>query len=315
MLLSMSQDDGRFFKGPLRWIHTDPTRSNQYCPYCGVFVGVGSDVPSDKEHLVGRNFVPKGSLEDGAFNFIFRSCKECNNQKAEAERHVSSVTLYNSPGRAEDARVDAIARHKAARDIHPDKKVPVQEASEKRHIEFNIGAFSARFGLISPPRLREEDVLALACFHVKALFSLVTTLDCRQQEKFRILPASQVCCLGYYSHGDWGNPQLATVTQRVQSWPCYANVATAAGYFRAVLRRGEKWWFWALEWNRSVRVVGSISNEDELPGVFKDLPPLKWIGLPDGSGRIREEAPLGNVADVLFVSELPDDYVPIPRIV
>ncbi len=311
----MNQGDSRYFKGPMRWFHTDPARSNQYCPYCGVFVGLGSEVPSDKEHLIARRFVPKGSLEGGAFNFIFRSCKVCNNRKASAERHVSSVTLYNSPGRAEDARVDEIARRKASQDFHPDKKgVRIEDASDRHSTAFQIGPMSVRFGFVSPPRLNDDEARVLACCHVKALFALLTTSDCRVKEACRIVPATQVHFFGRYGHGDWGNARLAAITHRVQSWPCYGNIATANGYFRAILRRDDKWWFWALEWNRSVRVIGAIASENEVPDIFRDLPKLKWMALPDGSGRMREETPLGDVPDTVFQSDFPDDYIPIPRI-
>ena len=47
-----------------------------------------------------------------AFNFIFRACRECNACKAHAERHVSSVTLFNSPGRQDDERAQEAALRK-----------------------------------------------------------------------------------------------------------------------------------------------------------------------------------------------------------
>src|SRR5947209_19886080 len=98
---------------PVTWYNKDLTKSNQYCLYCGDFLGIGSEVASDKEHLIGRNFVPKGSLDSGGFNFIFRACQSCNGRKSSAERHISSVTLFNSPGRWSDEDVDALAIHKA----------------------------------------------------------------------------------------------------------------------------------------------------------------------------------------------------------
>lgn len=310
---SMSPGDSRFFTGPMRWFHTDPARSNQYCPYCGAFVGAGSVIPSDKEHLIGRRFVPTGSLDEGAFNFIFRSCKECNHRKGRAERHVSSITLFTSPGRAEDSRIDAIARRKASRDYHPDKKgVLVEDAGERPSVKFRAGPMSVRVEFVSAPQLNQFEAQTLACYHVMALFALVTTKNCRVKEACRILPPPQLLHFGYFGHGDWGNPHLAEISQRVQAWPCYANVATANGYFRAIMRRGEKWWFWALEWNRSVRVVGAIAGEDEMPDIFQNLPPLKWVAFP--TGRIREERPLGDAPDTLFESDFPDDSVPIPRV-
>ena len=45
--------------------------------------------------MIGRNFVPSGTMDGDAFQFLFRACQECNSRKADAERHVSSVTARN----------------------------------------------------------------------------------------------------------------------------------------------------------------------------------------------------------------------------
>src|SRR4051812_14797221 len=100
---------------PVVWFSSDLAKSNQHCPYCGVLVGVGSTVASNKEHMIARNFVPPGSLGGTGFNFIFRACVDCNQRKADAERHVSTVTLLTSSARGTDGEVDAAALHKASR--------------------------------------------------------------------------------------------------------------------------------------------------------------------------------------------------------
>ncbi len=73
---------GRLTGETVSWFNRNPAQSNQYCLYCGVLVGTGATVLSDKEHFIGRNFVPTGALGSGSFNFIFRSCRECNGRKA-----------------------------------------------------------------------------------------------------------------------------------------------------------------------------------------------------------------------------------------
>src|SRR5215208_82855 len=83
---------------PVVWYHRRPERSNHRCLYCGAFVGPGSPVASDREHLIGKNFVPAGTLRGDSFNFHFRACCECNRRKSVAEDHVSSVTLFTGPG-------------------------------------------------------------------------------------------------------------------------------------------------------------------------------------------------------------------------
>ena len=299
---------GRVTGETLSWYHKNPGQSNQHCLYCGVLVGNGATVPSDKEHLIGRNFVPTGSLGNGSFNFIFRACRECNSQKASVERHVSSVTLVNSPARASDERTDEVARRKATGDFHPDKKgVPVGQATDNHSVEFNRRGLSMKVGLISPPQVNRSAAELLAFNHIQALFSLVTTEDCRVPEKMRLLPHSQFHYFGHFTCQDWGNPHLLEIARRVDDWPCYVNVTAADGYYKAVLKVRESIGrFWALEWNRYLRAVGAIVRESESPEIFEGLPDLGWKPIPEGSGRIRSETPLSHDADRLFSGDVVD---------
>lgn len=84
---------------PIVWFRHGREHSNHCCPYCGRLVGPDSPVASDKEHLVARKFVPSGRLAGNAFNFIFHARRDCNGEKAGAERHISTVTLLRSPDR------------------------------------------------------------------------------------------------------------------------------------------------------------------------------------------------------------------------
>src|ERR1700692_1203361 len=62
---------------------------NCICGYCD------ADLSSDNrttEHLVGRRFVPKGSLEN-QWNLIFKACRPCNGTKSELEDDISATTL------------------------------------------------------------------------------------------------------------------------------------------------------------------------------------------------------------------------------
>jgi hypothetical protein len=132
------------------------------------------------------------------------ACERCNGEKAEVERHVSSVTLFRSPARAEDERTDARAAHKAGRDYHPDKKgVLVQDAGGQHDLQFGP---SISFGLVSPPQLNGSYVNRRALHHVQGLFSLLTSADPRDPQRTRLLPPDQCWVLGHYNHSDWGNP-------------------------------------------------------------------------------------------------------------
>lgn len=289
---------------PIVWHHRLASKSNQHCLYCGVLVGEGSSVESDKEHLIGRRFVPAGAMEGTAFNFIFRACRECNARKAAAERHISSVSLFTSPARGTDSHADAIARQKGARDFHPRRRgTLVQNAYETSEVRHQFGPATFRFNLAAPPQLIEDEVFLLASMQVQALFSLVTTLRPDDPAELRLLPLEQIIALGFFVASDWGNPQLIEVARRARPWQPRVQIVSARGFFRALVRRSDndgEGWFWALEWNNSVRIAGAITLPGASSSLFDSLPSLGWSPLPDGTGRIRLETPLTPEQDTLF---------------
>lgn len=299
---------------PYVWYHKRPRLGNRHCLYCGVLVGEGAAVETDREHLVARNFVPTGALAPGDFNLIFRACRACNADKAAAERHVSTVTLYTSPARA-DAGLDALARRKAGTDFHPRKRgVHVQDAAESFEVVIPFGPARFTFTLVGPPQLDEAHALLLASYHVQGLYSLVTSPDPRRSEGTAVLDPVRVRTLGVYGEQDWGNPQLLEFARRAAAWRAYAFVDTAGGHFKAVLRRRPEppeYWFWGLEWNRATRLAGVIVEPDAGPdpevAIAQALPPVAWRQMP--GGRIREEAALRPEDDTLFS----DSAAPEPR--
>lgn len=297
----MTEIPGRRTGEKVSWFHKDPARSNQHCLYCAAPVGAAAGaVPSNEEHLIGRNLVPTGTLEIG-FNFQFRACRECNARKGEAERHVSSVTLFISPARADDPRVDAIASRKAEKDFHPaGKGIRVKDASQKIQLNASAGALSLSVDMLAPPQLDESAVRRLAFHQIQGLFTLCTTEDYRNPETYRLLEPKHWQFFGHVGHGDWGNPQLREVAERVCEWPLRARIDTAEGFFRACLRRSPDEsgpWYWALEWNKSLRVFGAIAN----PGdpLYEDLPALEWTRLSEKI-RVRPEVREAENFDGLF---------------
>ena len=297
---------------PINWFNRVPSKSNQYCLYCGQFVGEGADIQSNKEHLVGREFVPTGEFGDGrAFNFIFRACKRCNEEKAEAERHISSVTLYRSPARKESQRHNEIACRKALRDFHPDKRgVLIQDSGDKFDVVMNDFGMKMTFGISSPPQANSDYIDFLAFKHVQGLCSLIVTANPLVAEETRLLSYENFHLFESYSHADWGNSHMLAIMERANDMPCYLNVTTANGFFKAILRRdqGDKEeWFWALEWNKSLRVVGAISPFRDIPKLFRNLPALRWNELGEQGGartRVRMEEPLADEQDTLFQGEV-----------
>jgi hypothetical protein len=67
-----------------------------------------------KEHVIGRKFVPKGSLGNNAWNLILMACEKCNGEKADLEDEISAVSMMV------DVRSEAIERSagkKTSRDV------------------------------------------------------------------------------------------------------------------------------------------------------------------------------------------------------
>lgn len=298
-------------KNPTNWFHSLPSKSNQRCPYCHRFVGEGSPVPSNREHLIGTSFVPKGTLGGDAFNFIFRACVDCNVAKSVAEGHVSATTLWTSPAVAADPALAALATRKAAGDFHPTERGKrVKDATPTLSTEYDFGGATMTFTMIGPPQLARSNVTLLTRCHVQGLFYMLTNATPNDDSTYCLLSPKNIHLLGYYTARDWGNPWLREIQDRAAAWPCYAKIDTAQGFFRAIMRRSERdddGWFWALEWNNSVRLVGAIISPDLTSPIFQNLPSLGWQVLPNGTDRIRQDVPLSEADDTLFVGEAAAD--------
>jgi len=297
---------------PVNWFNRAQSKSNQYCLYCGQLVGDGSTRKSNKEHLIGRDFVPTGEFGGGdSFNFIFRACKECNDEKSAVERHISSVTLFNSPARASSPTHNELAERKASKDYHPSKKgTLIKNSGDQFNIAGTFGPANISFGVSGPPQANPDYIKFLAFRHIQGFFSLITSQNPLTVEGTSLLSSKFFFHHSSCSYADWGNPQLVEIMKRARDIPCYANITTANGFFRAIMRRsrdelGE--WFWALEWNKSLRIVGAIAQPEILPNIFRDLPDFKWtdLGMQDGAKtRMREEIPLRPEHDLLFDAQI-----------
>ena len=277
-----------------RWFSKKIERSNSCCLYCGHPV----DEQSNMEHVIGRNFVPKNSFAAEDFNFIFRACINCNREKSRDEGHVSGITILSSPARAESTIADEAAVRKAANEYHPDKPgTLLGDSCETRDVTMKIAAgLDISFGFTAPPQIKLEFAQRLAQRHIQALYSLVTTVDLR---KPNFLSTDRICIFKYFPVNDWGNPQLKEIAHRVQrdeSLAQHVSVQTASGFFKVVMKRSNSdQWFWAIEWNKNLRVTGCLVGIDGVkPKYFEDLPAIKWQSTPARDLRYRQEVPFEN---------------------
>jgi hypothetical protein len=189
--------------------------------------------------------------------------------------------------------------------------VLVKDAIDKHKISFGKNSkFSMSFELVSPPQLNERYLKLLAFRHVQGVFSLITTKNPLEAAQTSLLSGPNFFFFNAINRADWGNPQLVTVIERIKDWACYANIDSAAGFFKIIMKKKEGKdgeWFWALEWNKSYRVVGGIYHPKQTPPVFNDLPSLTWqdVGIHDGVEiRVREEKPVSDEQDTLFEAQV-----------
>lgn len=276
------------------------------------FVGEGSETESNKEHLIGREFVPTGAFGDGnQFNFIFRACKKCNDEKSNVERHISTVTLFNSLSRESSQAHNDLAQRKAEKDYHPTRRgTLIKDSGYEFKINKKLGStVNVCYTVSVPPQPEQSYIKFLAFRHIQGIFSLLTSKDRFTDKGTYVLNQKCFYLHGFYFDSDWNNPQLLEIMKRAQEVECYKNIETANGFFKVIMRRKQNdsgaWWFWALEWNKSLRIVGAIALPKNIPDIFVDLPNLELKHLGDrNDGAIilsyRESIPFDQKSDTLF---------------
>jgi hypothetical protein len=158
--------------------YLDPHRPvrlrNATCPYRSADLAT---VPSDRDHVVGRRFVPKGKL-DQSWNLIVRSCIPCNRIKSQLEDDISALTMQPDAFGAlpfNDVQLKADSLRKARKSISRRTCKPVAKSWETKTIEYQlVPGVTATFSLVVPPQLDFQRVTSLAGLHLAAFFYWIT---------------------------------------------------------------------------------------------------------------------------------------------
>ncbi|HEV7988633.1 MAG TPA: HNH endonuclease signature motif containing protein [Candidatus Binataceae bacterium] len=232
-------------------IQRSPTEAiklpNKNCPYCGVLLSQDS---TTDDHVVGKRFVPKNTLS-GQWNIILRACFDCNNRKSDLEDDISANTMQPSVSgdfASEDKRLASEALRKAQGSFSRETGRLVVDSSEQLEFsgEFPPGVtFTVKMS--APPQANPERLYRLACFHIQAIFFLITFNSVNQCGGF--IPGIFKPLMAV-NRSDWGNVVMRAFTSQLQSWnPRFAGIA-AREFFKATVRRhpeGKQVWAWALE--------------------------------------------------------------------
>jgi hypothetical protein len=176
-----------------------------HCPYC--FGPLTPEVPQDEDHVIGRRFVPVGSLA-AAWNLLLTACRDCNAEKAVLEGEISAATLHQLAfgswaeelGPYQD-RVIAETQRKA-RVRNSITRRFMAESTTEHTIRGQIGPMSVSFGLVGPPQLAPDAFLQLAGMQVKGLSVLV--FSGRNGGEWRGTP-SQFALAVECGRSDWGS--------------------------------------------------------------------------------------------------------------
>lgn len=288
---------------------TRPVRlHNVVCPYCGVGLTHGN---TTKEHVVGRKFVPKGTLENN-WNLILNACRTCNNRKADLEDDIGAITmqpdLAGQPfGTHPQLTLDA--DHKGKRTISRHTRKAVGESRPTLKIKYNLGpGMTLSFDMVGQAQIADERVFELAGRHFQAFFYFITYNHAENRGWWWKGMFAQILAV---SKPDWGNDVAQAFMQQTKDWDHRVLAITAEEHFKLVIRKHltQDIWSLAVEWNESYRVFAACGDEAPLRAFVDSLPSLQvqTISQTHNSGlAVRVEKKLKDEDDVLFVQTSPD---------
>lgn len=273
---------------------------NIACAYCNVPLAKET---SSREHVIGRRFVPKGKL-DGNWNLILNACKTCNNIKANLENDISAITIQpDAFGRYAHSDVSAIdiAQHKSKKVISYKTKKTVGDSNEHFSLEAKFSE-SAKFTLnfSSPPQIDLRRVYELARLQLIGFFYWITY---NKEERIGRYWLGEFWPVLEANRPDWGNNVHVSFMNTVKDWEPRILGFTAKEFFKIVIKKHPEanCWSWALEWNLSKRIVGFFGDIETIRTTVSKFSALNICIVPDQNLRYREEIPLNEEDDKLFI--------------
>jgi len=275
---------------------------NVVCPYCGVAL---TKENTTKEHVIGRKFVPKGTLEN-QWNLILNACRPCNNEKSNLEDDISAISMQPSVSGNHfsdhpQLAVDAVRKRKKTLSRHTGKVVG--ESTTSTTIEGQLApGLTATFKMRGQAQVAPDRLFELARLQSQAFFFLITYDHSENRGywwKGKFAPVQAVSRL------DWGNERAVTFMSETQSWDPRLLGHVAEGHFRIVIKKHPQndIWSLALEWNGNFRVMAVCGDEEPLKDFLDRMPILKMHTISQTQDRVvrfRAEKSLAPDCDILF---------------
>jgi len=273
---------------------------NKICLYCGKELKLEE---TTKEHVIGRKFVPKGTLNK-KWNLIALACNICNNIKSKLEDDISAITMQPDIfGRfaAKDELLEIEYIRKSSKS--KSKRTGIVLAKNKEEVLIDI-PFSSQlafsFNMVMPAQIDYERVFRLSRFHIGAFFFLITYNVATNMGS--PLPGD-FNLINYVAKSNWGNPKNISFMNFVQNWEPRILGTTAEGYFKINIRRHPNLniWSWAIEWNQNYRLIGFFGDLNTIE-FKKSLPPLlaNTVSKHKGNWQISLEKEIDEKEDILF---------------
>lgn len=300
----MSQPDPAIIRFPINRVHR---LHNAVCPYCGAAL---TDSNREKEHVIGRKFVPRGKLH-AQWNLILNACGTCNKRKSGYEDDISAITMqpdaYGKFG-ADDPDLVAEARRKAANSGSRRTGKPVKDSPGE--LKFSVAPFpglSMDFSFTSPPQLDDERAYELARMQLQAFFFMITYRD--DLERGWWWPGEFMPYL-HSRKSDWGSKQWLGFMQATNDWDMRVHAVGANEFFCCSIKRhpAAECWSWALEWNHQHRLAGFLGDRSAAQAIVDSIALEELNHFPPGPNRhirFRHDVQLAEVDDILF--EVPEE--------
>ncbi len=273
---------------------------NLTCPYCGCELDKES---STKEHVVGRRFVPVGTLYQD-WNLILRACMLCNGRKSDLEDDISVITMHHDAfGNSPSPEAAAEVERKKTKSYSRRTGKPVGESVESMKLHASLCEVATMtFAFTGPPQVESDRAFELARLQMMGFFYFLTYNEETSRGHFWL---GKFAPLLEARKSDWGNSTHRAFMNTVLTWEPRILVSTAKHHYAAAIRKHptQNLWSWAVEWNRSYRVVGFFGEESPAQAAIAQLPQLRARSIAEGETRwfrYRTDTPLKEEDDSLF---------------
>ncbi|MFT3685292.1 MAG: hypothetical protein QM783_10265 [Phycisphaerales bacterium] len=231
-------------------------------------------MPRTKDHVIARNFVPPGHF-DGQWNLIVNACEKCNSTKSQLENEVAAISMQpdawgRHPENDHQLASEAMRRAQSVKNSRTGKPLHIPEKPIVSEYDVMPG-LRMTFSLVAPAQLSDDQAFRLAWHQIAAFFYLITykpDLKLGRRWPGEFLPIAVV------RESDWGNSLMRTFQDLVGPWDHRVHGIAASGYFGVCIKKSpapRELWSWALEWNRTFRVIGFIGSQEAAQDAARSL--------------------------------------------